>query len=175
MKKVLFAVVAMLVSAPSFAAEKAAATKPVTAPAAAKGDDAIKAVMVSLDAAITKHDAKALSELFVEDGTFVSPMGDAKLVKGRADIMKAHEGWFAANPAVSTKHTVENIRWIGKDAAMVDCSAEMTGMKMDMPAGAPMPIFHAVALLQMKNGKWLIADARPYSVMPMAPAAPAKM
>jgi len=44
-----------------------------------------------------------------------------------------------------------------------------------VPAGAPMPIHHATALLMMKGGKWLLADARPYAIMPMPAAAPAKM
>ena len=72
------------------------------------------------------------------------------------------------------KHTVQNIHWINKDNALVDCSVEMSGMKMDnMPAGAMMPAMHATILVTMKGKNWLFSDVRPYSIMPM-PAAPSK-
>ena len=167
MKKIL-ALAFVLVSATALAADKAAAAK-------ASPDDAVKAAVAGIDTAIAKHDAKAVADLFADDATFVAPMGDGKVIKGKADVQKAHEGMFATDGKdMTTKHTVENIRWIGKDHALVDCSVEMTGMHMDMPAGAPMPTFHATVLLVSKGGKWLVSDARPYSIMPMKPASPSK-
>ena len=184
MKKILFVVAAMMISATAFAADKAPATtaKPAEktdkAPAAKTSkDDAVKAVFASIDAAFAKHDAKVFEPLFADDATFIAPMGDAKLIKGKAEIMKAHEAMFANGPMkdATAKHTVENIRWVGKDTAIVDSSVEFTGMHMDMPAGAPMPTFHALAVLTMKGGKWLLQDVRPYAIMPMPAPAPAKM
>ena len=186
MKKILFAVAAILVSAPAFAADTAApaatpaaaaaAKAPAAKASAAKGDDAIKAVFEKIDMAFEKHDVKLFAELFAEDATFVGPMGDAKVVKGRAEIMKYHEHMMM-EPAMkdaTAKHTVENIRWISKTEAFVDASVVFTGMKMDnMPAGAPMPVWHAVALVTSKGGKWLLTDVRPYMVMPAPVAAPA--
>ncbi len=181
MKKILFAVAAILVSAPAFAADATApAAKPATAAAAkapaAKGDDAVKAVFEKIDMAFAKHDVKLFAEVFAEDATFVGPMGDAKVVKGRAEIMKYHEHMMM-EPAMkdaTAKHTVENVRWLSKTEAFVDASVVFTGMKMDnMPAGAPMPVWHAVALVTSKGGKWMISDVRPYMVMPAPVAAPA--
>ncbi len=184
MKKILFAVVAVCVSSTTFAAEKAkpgtsttTTTTTTTSTTTSKNDDAIKAVFEKIDSAFAKHDAKVFNELFADDATFVGPMGDAKVLKGRAEVMKYHENMMA-DPAMkdaTVKHTVENIRWISKTEAFVDASAVFTGMKMDMPAGAPMPVWHAVALVTSKGGKWLITDVRPYMVMPAPMPAPAKM
>lgn len=178
MKKILAIAALAMFATPAFAAEKADAPKTEKKPAATatSKDDGVKAAVAALDAAIGKHDAKALAALFADDATFIAPMGDAKLVKGKAEIEKAHEAMFAgAGKDMVTKHTVENIRWISKDHVFVDASVEMTGMHMDMPAGAPAPVMHAVCVMEMKGGKWLITDARPYSVMPMPAPAPAKM
>ena len=98
MKKILFVVAAVMISATAFAADKAAATtaKPAEksdkAPAAkASKDDAVKAVFASIDAAFAKHDAKSFEPLFADDATFIAPMGDGKLLKGRDELVKSHE------------------------------------------------------------------------------------
>ena len=75
MKKILIA--AMLVTAPVFAAENPAA----------KAEDAIKAVFAQLDTCTAKNDATCLGELFADDATLTSPIGGAKLVKGKAGIV----------------------------------------------------------------------------------------
>jgi len=163
MKNVIVAALC-LVSISAFATDKAAKVSK---------DDAIKAFMASFDATMTKHDAKAMAEMMSDDATFVSPMGDGKVMKGKAEIEKAHEAMWAGNgKEMATKHQVDNIRWIGKDHALVDCTVAITGMKMDGPANAPAPTFHATTLMMEKGGKWWMVDARPYMVMP-APAAPA--
>lgn len=162
MKKFL-TVVAMLASVSAFAAEKKMA-----APAASK-DAAIKAIFAKVDEGFAKHDAKSFGALFADDATFIGPMGDGKLVKGREEIVKMHEGMMTSPEMkdVTSTHTVENIRWIGKDAALVDATVAFNGMKM--PENAPAPVWHAVVLVQMKKGHWMLEDVRPYAIMPMAP------
>ncbi|HVO29471.1 MAG TPA: SgcJ/EcaC family oxidoreductase, partial [bacterium] len=161
MKKILAIAALAMLATPAFAADKADAPKTEKKPAAAAAskDEGIKTAVAGIDAAIAKHDAKAVADLFADDSTFVSPMGDGKLVKGKAEIEKAHAAMFAGvGKDMVTKHTVENIRWIGKDHVFVDASVEMTGMHMDMPAGAPAPVMHAVCTMEMKGGKWLLTD-----------------
>jgi uncharacterized protein (TIGR02246 family) len=175
MKKILLAVAALLVSTSAFAADTTTSTTTKsttkTTAAAPKGDDAIKAVFASVDAAMAKHDATAFVAVYSDDATYIAPMGDGTIIKGKADIQKAHEAMMANMKDATLTHTVNNVRWIGKNTAFADVTAVMTGGPAPA-AGAPTPIWHGAMLLQAHGGKWLITDARPYAIMPM-PAAPA--
>jgi uncharacterized protein (TIGR02246 family) len=163
MKRLALLIVA-LAAMPALASDKAAE----------KGgkDEAFKALLASVDSALSHHDAKAVGALFAEDGTFVSPVSDGQVVMGRAEVMKVHEAMFAGPAAnLTSKHTLQHATWVGKDTALLDCSVELSGVQMG-PPGAPAPTSHAVVLVQQKGGKWHILAARPYSVMPPPPAPP---
>lgn len=169
MKKILIA--AMLVTAPAFAAENTAAPK---------AEDAIKAAFARLDTCIEKNDSTCLGELFADDATFAGPM-DAKLLRGKAEIIKTIGGMMndPSMKGVKPKRSVHNVRLIGRDWALVDCSVDAAGNAM---ADAPRQQWRSTALMALKGGKWLVEDIRSYGVyeparpptprQPNVPAAP---
>lgn len=165
--KVVLALTALLCAAPAFAADK-------KADKAAAGNEKVQAMLDQLDATFAKHDATAMAAFFADDATLVMPAGDGTLISGKENLVKAHEGMFKSPmfQGVTTKHTVQNVRWIGKDDAFIDASVVFNGMQPPpgMPAGAPAPTGHVVVHAVQKGGKWLFADVRPYMIMPMPPA-----
>jgi uncharacterized protein (TIGR02246 family) len=168
MKKILIA--AMVVSAGAVAVQSSAAPK---------ADDAIKQVFVQLDSCLANNDAKCVGDLFVEDGTYAWPAGGAKITKGKAQIVKTLEE-LMGTPAPNRKGakqtaSVENVRMIGEDHAVVDSSIAVSGVKSPerQAANAPQASYHAVAVMAVKGDKWLFEDLRSYVVTPLPP--PEKM
>ena len=121
-----------------------------------------------------KHDPKLMAAFFVAQGDLIDPFGHH--VKGPAEIEKLfineHTG---KGVMVGTTYagTIENIRHLGKNVAIVDVSAEITGMKG--PDGATMPAFkhHVTWVAEKHAGKWMAVAARPCVYVPV-PGAPAK-
>ncbi len=165
MKKMLIA--ALVVSTAAVAVESSAAPK---------ADDAIKQVYVQLNHCFANNDAKCVGELLVEDATFVAPTGGAKIVKGKTQIVKTLQDLMGApDPGMKgakQTHSVENVRMIGEDHAVVDSSVAVAGMKVEegQAADAPRESYHTVAVLVLKGDKWLLEDLRSYVVQPTPPA-----
>jgi hypothetical protein len=73
--------------------------------------------------------------------------------------------------SVKQQRMVQNVRFLGQDRALVDCSVKLTGME------APDAVWHSTALVALNGGKWLLEDVRFYVVVtgsppPQPPAAP---
>ena len=161
MKKTLIA--AFVVSTAAVAVESFSAST---------ADDAIKQLFAQLDRCLADDDAKCVGELFVEDATFSEPVTGAKIIKGKAQIVKSLEELMGA-PAPKMKgakrtNTVQNVRMIGEDHALVDSSVDVAGMKPaeGEAADAPRGSYHSVAVMARKGDKWLFQDIRSYGVGP---------
>ena len=153
MKSILIAAIAV-----------SAAVVAVDSSAASKADEAIKQGFGRLDRCLADDDATCVGELFVEDGSFSEPASGAKVIRGKAQIVKTLKDLKGAKRT----HSVESVRMIGADHALVDCS--VAGMK------APGDAYHAVAIMVLQGDTWLFEDLRTYVVgsSNVAPAAPAK-
>jgi len=130
----------------------------------AAADDAIKPVFAQLDRCLADNDAKCVGELFVEAGTFLAPTVSTKIVKGKAQIVKTLKdlmGVPAPNLKSARMHSVENVRMIGEDHAVVDASVAGKGEDKAAAAGGQ---YHAVAVMIRVGDKWLFEDMRSYAV-----------
>jgi hypothetical protein len=90
----------------------------------------------------------------------------AKIIKGKKQVVKNLEESMAS-PAPNVKsakrtHTVENVRMIGEDHAVVDSSVEAPVKSTE---GGPGGAYHAVAVMVRKGGKWLFEDLRSYVIL----------
>jgi uncharacterized protein (TIGR02246 family) len=100
-----------------------------------------------------------------------------KHAQGRQAVQQIFESEHTGTgPMVGTTYvgSVVNIRYIGKNAAVIDVDAEVDGMKG--PDGAAMPPFkhHVTWVAEKKEGKWMALAARPCVAVPPPPvAAPA--
>lgn len=143
-------------------------------PAASKAEDAIKQVLAQLDRCFAANDPSCLGALFVEDATYAAPTGDAKIVKGRGPILKALTESMGALEKQNMKltHSLENVRMIGEDHAVVDISIAVGGEKAakDDAGSAQRDSYRAVAVMALEGGKWLCQDLRSYVIGSAQPA-----
>jgi uncharacterized protein (TIGR02246 family) len=144
-------------------------------PAASAGqkedDAAIHQRSAEWDAAWNKHDAKLMAAFFVADGDLVNPFG--RQAHGQAEVEKLFtEEQSGVMAGTTYTGTIENIRHLGKNIAIVDVAAEISGMKG--PDGAVAPPFkhHVTWIAEKKDGKWMAVGARAFVTMTMP--APAK-
>jgi len=141
----------------------------IAVPAASAGqkeeDDAIHKRHDEWTAAWNKHDPKLMASFWVADGDLINPFG--RHAQGRAAIEKL----FAdeqMGPMAGTTYagTIENIRYIGKNVAIVDVAGEITGMKGPDSAAAPPFKHHVTWIAEKKAGKWMADGARAFIAIP---------
>ena len=122
-------------------------------------------------AAWNKHDPKLIAAFFVTDGDLINPFG--RHAKGTAEIEKLFTDEHAGAMAGTTyAGTIENIRYIGKNVAIVDVAGEVSGMK-DRDGAAKPPFKHHVTwIAEKKAGKWMAVGARAF--VPMSAPPPEK-
>jgi uncharacterized protein (TIGR02246 family) len=134
--------------------------------AAASMEDAIKQVFVQLDRCIANNDAKCVGEFFADDATYSEPSGGAKIIKGKAQIVKKLEAAFGSPNTSGSKvtHTVENVRVIGTDHAIVDSSVTVVESKPG--TSGPLGSYRDVSVMVLKGNKWFCEDVRLYVIDP---------
>ena len=89
-------------------------------------------------AAWNKNDPRLMAAFFVADGDLINPFG--RHARGTAEIEKLftdeHSGAMAGTTYAGT---IESIRYLGENRAIVDVGAEIRGMRG--PGGAATPPF----------------------------------
>jgi len=123
-----------------------------------------------------QHDAKKLAAFWANDGDLIDPSG--VVAQGRDAVQKYFEERFGANGSMSAttySGTIDNIRFIGDDVAIVDVNATVAGMKGPDGQPSPMPKHHVTWVAKKEAGKWVAVAARPAVPMaaPNAPKPPA--
>ena len=128
----------------------------VLCPAAEKGSPedevAIRQVIADWTAAFNRHEMNldAVASAFSGDFDMVNPAG--AYVKGKPDLREAFKT-FLRN--TRTFETVDRIRLIRPDVALVDGSYEFTGTELK-----PYPKGVQTWVLTKENGRWLITALR---------------
>lgn len=165
MKKILVA--ALVVTVCAVVVERAAA---------AQVDDAIKGVLGTLDRCFAANDAACVGGLFADDATYVEPQGDAKVIKGRAQILKVLAPSMEAFNKRGGKltHALESVRMIDDAHAFIDVTITVRGPKgSEGEEAAPRGSFRGVGLMVVEGGKWICQDLRSYTIGHTAQAQPA--
>jgi len=156
MRKILIA--AVLLVAPAYAADNPEA--------------AIKAAVLRIDTCVANKDMKCLGELFADDATFGGPDNAGKLLTGKSAILASFDKRMkeSAMDGVKQVRTVEKLRLMGNDRALVDTSVKLSGAK-DLGEGEGQA-WHAVMSVRLEGGKWLLEDVRSYVVVTGQPPTP---
>ncbi|MDQ7911289.1 SgcJ/EcaC family oxidoreductase [Phytohabitans sp. ZYX-F-186] len=115
----------------------------------------------ALDNAWNAGDADAFAARWTEDGTVVSPLGQASV--GRAAI-RTDEAAAFNGPMKGTRHklTVSHMYWPEPNIVVIDGDAEISGFRDD--GGAPQPPLTAkfTSVCVQQQGKWFISHLRSY-------------
>jgi uncharacterized protein (TIGR02246 family) len=139
----------------------------------AKPDQAIAAAETAFFDAWNKHDVGTMATFWTDDATLINPMG--RLAHGRADIEKllSDEQTTVFKASTAKVVGIHVTRSLGSN--MVFCDGEMTVDGALGPDGSALPQMriHLAVIMERKGGRWLFAEARPYSYI-QPPPEPAK-
>ena len=122
-------------------------------------DAAIRSIVPNFETAWTKCDAKALAQLWTEDGDFQSPYGS--FAKGRMEIEKFYREAFESGYCKS-KGTgkIESIRAIQKNVAIIDGTWEIRGAHDQNGHETAPEAGRFTAVVAKQNGAWRIVAQR---------------
>jgi len=139
---------------------------PLRAEPVARSTDeaAIRSLYVRYDAAWNKGDAKAMGALWAEDADHVEP--DGRTVRGRAALEKELATRFATDlRGTRSVQTVEAVRLVKPDVAVVDAAYEVTGVHD--AAGKPLPPLKGryVDIWIKRGNTWQIIVDRPVAAL----------
>ena len=119
-------------------------------------EKAVREFLATRQDAFIREDSKWLSGHFTEDGEHISSTG--KSVKGREAIEKSYRALFDApqHHGIKTVQTVEAIRCVTPDVAVVNGGWTLSGLKDE--AGKPLPDRHGRSLIVLvkKGNEWMI-------------------
>jgi uncharacterized protein (TIGR02246 family) len=122
------------------------------------------------NAAFNRFDPKEVAKFWEEDGTLIGPNGARGV--GRQGVEKVYAGNVEAFLRGTTSaFTVETVRMLGNDLALVDVAHELRGARMPDGSLGTMKL-HVVVLARRNGMDWLWVDTRPYAFLPPAPVGP---
>src|SRR3954471_14784177 len=113
----------------------------------------IRSFLETVGAAFNKHDAKAVSGMFLPEGELVDAEGN--VLKTREALETHYSGIFKANPESRLKVEDESVRLIGDSLAMFDGLAEVK-----LSAQQPVRRTRFAAVLARQGNQWQIASIR---------------
>jgi uncharacterized protein (TIGR02246 family) len=115
----------------------------------------------AVDNAWNAGDADAFAARWAEDGTVVSPLGQASV--GRAAI-RTDEAAAFNGPMKGTRHklTVSRMYWPEPNIAVVDGDAEISGFRDDDGAVQPPLTAKFTSVCVRQEGGWFISHLRSY-------------
>ena len=166
MKRTFAVVLLLMFATPAFAADaKKTSVKP---------DEAIMKTAEDFFGAWNKHDVKEMTSYWADDATLINPMG--RMAHGSTEIAQLMTDEQTTLFKESTAKVVNLSVTRSLGASMAFCDGEMTVDGAQGPDGSAMQSmkFHMAMVMEKKGGKWLIAEARPYSFLPPPAEAAAK-
>jgi uncharacterized protein (TIGR02246 family) len=162
-KRILTAVLLLMFATSAFAADsKKTSVKP---------DEAVMKTMQDFFDAWNKHDVKSMTSCWADDATLINPMG--RMAHGSADIEKLMTDEQTTMFKGSTAKVVNMSVTRSLGSTMAFCDGEMTVDGALGPDGSAMQQMkiHMAMVMEKKDGKWLIAEGRPYAfIQPPADA-----
>jgi uncharacterized protein (TIGR02246 family) len=104
-------------------------------------------------AAYEKGDAQAVAAFWTENADYVDQTG--REYKGRAEIQKMYERFFAGKKGMKLNIIVTSVRQVGSDVALEDGITEVTPAEGGLPSAARFS-----AVLVKKDGEWYLESVR---------------
>ena len=135
----------------------------MTAGVVAADEQPIKDRLQEFQSAWNKDDTTAMAAVWADDGSLINPVG--VFAQGRDEIVKVFVQEHASpGPFKATKYATSDVKfqWVTPDVAVVDVSANISGIRGADGAAAPDYTHHVVWVFVKKGGKWMAAAARPY-------------
>ncbi|HVM32571.1 MAG TPA: nuclear transport factor 2 family protein [bacterium] len=161
-----------------FAQSAPTASPAVAAPAPVKkkkmmggGDEqGIKKAFNAVATAWNDGDAKKVASFFTNDATLINPMGQQG--QGRDGVLQVITNDLTG-PLKGTQQTFTDfsITFVMPNLALVDCTANLTGMTAPDGTAAPATVFHFFGIVVNRGNGWQARTARIFAFLPAPGAA----
>jgi uncharacterized protein (TIGR02246 family) len=115
----------------------------------AKDEEAVRAAAVAYQTAFNQGDARALAQMWVEDGEYIDQT--TLLMRGRNVIEKAFEGFFDRNKGLTLEIQIDAIRFLADDVISETGTTRTLSANGEPLAEGRYSIIHA-----RRNGGWLM-------------------
>lgn len=127
--------------------------------------EAIKQVVAGFIADFNRHNARALSEWYAEEGDFINIQ--AIVTHGRKKIEELYISLFAGRLANAHRNlTLRSIQFLSPEIASVDINYELTGVRApDGSTTLPRRGFYDWTLVK-QSGRWMIAILHESNIAP---------
>ena len=135
----------------------------MTAGVVAADEQPIKDRLQEFQSAWNKDDTTAMAAVWADDGSLINPVG--VFAQGRDEIVKVFvQEHTSPGPFKATKYATSDVKfqWVTPDVAVVDVSANVSGIRGSDGAATPDYAHHVVWVFVKKGGMWMAAAARPY-------------
>jgi uncharacterized protein (TIGR02246 family) len=135
---------------------------PVVPPERAADAQVLGDLVVAFERAFAAGDARTLASMFTEDAQVTDDSGSTI---GRPAIEARFQNYFATNPGIKIRLTVDSLRFNGPDVATEEGRAVVT------PAapGAASETTRYSVLYVRQGGRWLQSSVRDFAVEPAGP------
>jgi uncharacterized protein (TIGR02246 family) len=150
MRKLWMLAITVVLLAPEIVAQEKAGTT---------DQEAIKKIVAEYSEAWNRHDARALSMFYAQDGDLVSATGS--MSKGRVEIEKALSRNFSASSKGGKRTaTVQSVRFIRPGVALADVAFETVGEPGAEGKELSPTKGYSSLVMTKKDGKWWITAQR---------------
>jgi uncharacterized protein (TIGR02246 family) len=124
----------------------------------------LEALIEAHDAAWNAHDPDAMTALYAESGTLVTPIGTR--VVGHDALRKL---FASPGPTKQTtsKTEIDAVQWLDDDVALLDARQTLSGPGVEIIGSSEAA---AVLIVERRGDAWEIVAARPYTLMAHRPA-----
>jgi uncharacterized protein (TIGR02246 family) len=116
----------------------------------------MSALLEAHDASWNAHDPQRIAELFVQEGTLVTPVGTR--VEGREALAE-----LFASPGPTKQTTsvtrVDAVQFLGDDLALIDAHQTLSGPGVEQLGSNEARL---TAVVRRVDGQWLFVAARPF-------------
>lgn len=115
-------------------------------------------------AAYNKHDVKGVASFWAKDGDYLNALG--QLAMTNSELEKIYTENFSGKlKNAQIKVTVEFLRFITPDIALIDIEIITSGVKNEQGQDLKPYVTHAFCVLSKTDGKWFINAYRSYALL----------
>lgn len=130
-------------------------------------EQSLEAACRRFNEVFNRFDAKEVASCFVEDGTLITPSGEAGTGRSGVETVYRHDRDTILKGTTS-RFAIASVRKLGPDLAFLDLDHELRNFKMPDGSTGVMNL-HVVILAKRTGDGWQWVDARPYAFVPKPP------
>ncbi len=133
-----------------------------------KAEPSLEAACRKFNEVFNRLDPKQVASLFAEDGTLITPSGEAGMDRKGVETAFRHD-CDTILKGTTSRFEITSVRRLGSELAFLDLEHELQNFRMPEGSTGLMKL-HVVILAKKTGNSWQWLDARPYAFVPQPPS-----